>query len=418
VTATNFTVPTDTYIVRAEYARRQIKNVTAPIFFCPSDNLVRPHQRTYAMSGHDMQPENWPPNSDNTTGVGLVWNLAQFHALVRVERNDFDFNLAVRKPELPDEQEAQIQRQKTIGASRDKYATPRAEVEAALLARIWGDNSAPPSDELGGTPSHKPPPATPSSVPAIAKTPKKLAGPPSVKSTIVPAKEEVKLPVVVEPPPAVKPIMSTSEAVIAPTKVKTPSPAPVETLSVTVSKEQKAIPPMPTDDADEKDQHNAIKERIRIQAEALDYSVAFEEFVGNTQGRADVVLRRGERSIACEITVTTPVEYEVGNLTKCLNGKFSHVAAISRSGKKLERIRQLLAESLSPEQCASVAFYSPEEFISKLHDWALDDPMGGATEKGKPRRRLIDLSASGMTEAERKQREDDMLKSLTDAMRR
>jgi hypothetical protein len=99
------------------------------------------------------------------------------------------------------------------------------------------------------------------------------------------------------------------------------------------------------------------------------------------------VLRRGDRSIACVITVTTPVEYEVGNLTKCLNGKFSHVAAISRRRKKLERIRQLLAESLSPEECARVAFYSPEEFVSKLHEWALDDPAGGVTEKGKLRRR-------------------------------
>jgi len=283
-------------------------------------------------------------------------NLEKFHAIARVERNDFDFNLAVRKPEAPDPAHSHVGA--IIAASRQKYATPRAEVEAALLASIRNDT------------------------PAVPTTPAKASQPPAA---------EIQKPVV----------------------------APkAEAAVTTVSGKKEAALPASADDADEEGQHNAIKERIRVQAEALDYSVAFEEFVGDTQGRADVVLRRGDRSIACEITVTTPVEYEVGNLTKCLQGKFSHVAAISRSRKKLERIRQLLAESLPPEECASVAFYSPEEFISKLHDWALNDPAGGATEKGKPHRRVIDLNAPGLTEAERKQREEDMLKSLTDLMRR
>jgi hypothetical protein len=263
-----------------------------------------------------------------------------------VERNDHDFNLAVRKPELEPVSDPQA----IIAASRAKYATPRAEVEAALLASI---RNAPP---------------------AAAEPPKAEAHPPAV----------------------------------------TPK---IDAATPTVSEKEKPASSAPVEDADEAGQHNAIKERIRLQAEALDYSVAFEEFVGDTQGRADVVLRRGDRSIACEITVTTPVEYEVGNLTKCLKGKFTHVAAISRSRKKLERIRQLLTEAF-PQECANVAFYSPEEFISQLHDWAMSDPAGGTTEKGKPRRRLIDLSAAGLTEDERRQREADMLKSLADLMRR
>ena len=139
--------------------------------------------------------------------------------------------------------------------------------------------------------------------------------------------------------------------------------------------ESSEIPKAATQESeDEEGQHNAIKERIRVQAETLDYSVTFEEFVAGSQGRADVVLRRGHHSIACEITVTTPVEYEVANLTKCLKADFRHVAAISRNGKKLARIQQLLLETASPEQIARVGFYLPEEFISKLYDWALARP--------------------------------------------
>jgi type IV secretion system coupling TraD/TrwB family protein len=169
---------------------------------------------------------------------------------------------------------------------------------------------------------------------------------------------------------------------------------------------------------EEEGQHNALKERIRVQAETLEYSVTFEESVAGSQGRADVVLRRGTHSIACEITVATPVEYEVANLTKCLKADYWHVAAISRNRKKLERIQELLSQTAAPEQIARVGFYIPEEFISKLYDWAMDDPGGAAVERNKPNKRKIAFDTVQMTDGERREREAEMLKSLAEVMKR
>ena len=56
------------------YGKRALRDAVEPMFLCPSDRLVRGRPRTYIMSGHDMQPENWPPSPFNTTGVGLAWN--------------------------------------------------------------------------------------------------------------------------------------------------------------------------------------------------------------------------------------------------------------------------------------------------------------------------------------------------------
>lgn len=97
-------------------------------------------------------------------------NLEKFHAIARVERNDFDFNLALRKPELPDGDEAQERREKIIAASRAKYATPRTDVEAALLARVRGNTPpAPPSQ----SPVILPPAEVPkAAVPPVAETQK------------------------------------------------------------------------------------------------------------------------------------------------------------------------------------------------------------------------------------------------------
>ena len=88
-----------------------------------------------------------------------IKNLEKFHAIVRVERNDFDFNLAVRKPELAENPETRAE--EVIAASRKKYGTPRAEVEAALLAGVRGE---------------QPPPEPPkASEPPIADMPKPAA---------------------------------------------------------------------------------------------------------------------------------------------------------------------------------------------------------------------------------------------------
>ncbi|MDE2106436.1 MAG: type IV secretion system DNA-binding domain-containing protein, partial [Patescibacteria group bacterium] len=148
-------------------------------------------------------------------------NLEKFHAICRVERNDFDFNIAVRKPETPGNAQAHIE--EIITASRRKYATPRGEVEAALLASIRED---------------KPKPATPkpaSPLPQIQPTPQ-------TATPTVSGKEEV----VVPPMPAATP----------PTKPETKPPT------------ERATAP-PRDLGRGGAQHQAIQKRVKETAEAL-----------------------------------------------------------------------------------------------------------------------------------------------------
>ena len=274
--------------------------------------------------------------------VKILKNLEKFHAICRVERNDYDFNIAVRKPELPDNTQSHIET--IIAASRAKYATPRAEVEAALLASIREDKSLP-----------------------LAK------------------------------------------AVVTPK---------ADTVAPTVSRKEEVIASPTVDDAEDENQHNAIKERIQVQAEALDFTVSLEEMIPPGKGRADMVLRRGNRIVACEISVKSPIEYEVGNIHKCLLGGFADVAFISANRSKLERIRQIFQSSATKEQSDCVAFYSPDSFISRLHDWAADDPAGAEAERGKPRKRKIPLVSGLLSDAERQVREKEMLRQIKEAMQR
>jgi len=46
-------------------------------FLCPSDKMTHSGvARSYAMSGHDMSPLNWPAGAQAVSGVGLKWDKA------------------------------------------------------------------------------------------------------------------------------------------------------------------------------------------------------------------------------------------------------------------------------------------------------------------------------------------------------
>jgi len=230
-----------------------------------------------------------------------------------------------------------------------------------------------------------------------------------------------------EPPPSKLPPQLSKPAYPSLPKDSETKAAKALKTSETVAKQIKSSVPVPKSgempfDADvpeEDTQHNAIKNRISTEAETLEYTVTSEEFVPGTKKRIDVVLHRGNRTIACEVSVTNTVEYEAAtNITKCLEAGFAHVAAICSDRRKLAKIKQRVAEVSPADQATKVGFYVPDEFILKLFDWATEDPEGVVIERGKPRRRKIALNTVQLTDGERRQREDDMLSSLAEAMKR
>ena len=333
--------------------------------------------------------------------VKSLKNLAKFHAIARVERNDFDFNLAVRKPELPDEAEASGQRDKIIAASRAKYATPRAEVEAVLLARIWGDKPTPPPDDSGSTPA--PPPPTKPKPPASAVSkpiarpavehPKLLEAPrtsETPKASEVPKTPAPFVPVEIAPPILEKPTVVASEKeiplILTPAPVKAsatpqmPEAKPIMAepaapqLVALVPKVAEEIPKSATAEKPKTKnpgkggtRHKSIQKRLQTEAAKLGFLAESEkQLAKGAMEAADVVLRRGHLGIAVEISVTTSVDHEFGNVQKCLDAGFSRVAVVSTGRKQLDAIAAAVQGGLGTETAAKVGYYTPDEFLDEL----------------------------------------------------
>jgi DNA helicase HerA-like ATPase len=113
-------------------------------------------------------------------------------------------------------------------------------------------------------------------------------------------------------------------------------------------------------------EHTYLQELIKRWAEERGFRAAVEEQIPGTKESIDVALYRGDVRIACEITVTTPLDYEVGNVEKCLAAGFGHVAVISLKKGRLEKLDKLLASTLPSESYRRVHLFTPEELLAFL----------------------------------------------------
>jgi hypothetical protein len=294
-------------------------------------------------------------------------SLATGTAVARIERRDYDFNLSIPLPEEPDQEEAKKHRQEVITASREKYAVPRAEVET-MLRRIWE------SEQRPEKPSPKP----------AAKEEKPTPPKPTPVEPAAPIPPQPEIPTPEAKPPAVS--------------------------------ERKA-PARPADLGRGGAQHQAIQQRIKQAAEELGFRSTIEKQILDGQGSVDLLLERSDQSFACEISISTTIDHEVGNVAKCLKAGFPTVAVICLDAERLEKIGAAVAGSLGPDIAARVIYSEPDQFIVRLRTL---EPPPAKTPEAPVTRRGYKITRSGpkLTPEEQKQREEAAIRSIAETMRR
>jgi hypothetical protein len=63
--------------------------------------------------------------------------------------------------------------------------------------------------------------------------------------------------------------------------------------------------------------------------------------------KIDLALERTDRRIAVEIAITTTIDWEVGNVAKCLDAGFPLVAVIGTTERKLAQLKEAMVASFS-----------------------------------------------------------------------
>jgi hypothetical protein len=143
-------------------------------------------------------------------------------------------------------------------------------------------------------------------------------------------------------------------------------------------------------------EHQYLQELVKRLAEAKGYLVTIEQPILEGRGSVDVSIEREGWKLACEISVTSTVEQEVGNVEKCLAAGFDQVVLLSMKTGRLRRVRAALEKRLSEEVLSRVHFLSPEEFsafLDKAPESHGESMVGGYKVKVKYRRPSGDAEA-------------------------
>jgi hypothetical protein len=162
-------------------------------------------------------------------------------------------------------------------------------------------------------------------------------------------------------------------------------------------------------------QHQAIQKRIKEAAEGLGFRSVIEKQVLDGQGSVDLWLERNGQSIACEISISTTIDHEVGNVAKCLKAGLPKVAVICSDEERLRKISKAVSGSLGAESAARVEYFQPDAFITYLNALKPPVPQPTETQYGgyKVKRSVPKLSA-----LEQKQKEDIANRIMAETMRR
>jgi tRNA threonylcarbamoyladenosine modification (KEOPS) complex Cgi121 subunit len=129
-----------------------------------------------------------------------------------------------------------------------------------------------------------------------------------------------------------------------------------------------------------------------------------------------VVLRRGKKTVACEICVRNTAEYEIHNAHKCLKAGFQQIIVICPNQRKLTNLQQAIKQSVTQEEQTYFSFRTPKEIQKDIGDWAAADPEGGREEKSKQQKQNQSFDTKLSIE-ERKVEEAIMRKKLSEKMK-
>ena len=302
-------------------------------------------------------------------GTEDIQGLGVGEAICRVERSDFDFNLSVSLPDEPDAAEESRTRERVIDASRKAFATPRAEVEAVLRSAL--ESQAPTRQEKRE----------------------------EAKSNL-PAKDEK----TIAPTPAPEPVQQLD------TKPSPPPPPLVEIPKVEVPKP--VVPDAPKELGKGGQKHKYLQQFIKQWAQGMGYMTVIEKPVPG--GQVDVALEKNGRKIACEISVTTSIEHEAGNIRKCLDADFDHVVLVVPEQKRIESFQKALREGLSEKETSRFRVLTPDELFAFIEEQDALDASHSKTIRGYK----VNVSHRVVDRSTKEQRMATLSKILADSLKR
>jgi len=161
-------------------------------------------------------------------------------------------------------------------------------------------------------------------------------------------------------------------------------------------------------------EHKYLQNLIKRLAESRNWRAVIEQQILGGAGSVDVSLEKDSRSIACEISVSSTVELELGNIQKCLAAGYERVIAISPDRKFLGQLRKTAESDLAKDTRDKVLFMSPDEFVA----WLEGQEAQAAAKTETVRGYRVKVQYTPLAEREKETKKQAISEVVLRAMRR
>ncbi|MBI3894351.1 MAG: type IV secretion system DNA-binding domain-containing protein [Acidobacteria bacterium] len=129
-------------------------------------------------------------------------------------------------------------------------------------------------------------------------------------------------------------------------------------------------------------QHKYLQHLIKQLAEERGFRASIEETILNGAGRVDVSLVRGKSRIACEISVTTNQDQELGNVEKCLAAGYTGVLLVGSNERHIKALAKFVEENMDESDQGKVRYLVPERLTEYLDSLGEAPPPTEQTVRG------------------------------------
>jgi len=161
-------------------------------------------------------------------------------------------------------------------------------------------------------------------------------------------------------------------------------------------------------------QHRYLQTLIKKMAEEKGFRATVEQPTPDGQGKVDVSLERDGKKIACEISITSTPDYELGNIEKCLAAGYEKVVLCAPDKKALEKIRSLTSQRLNDQEQGRVFFLNTDELFFFLEEEAAKE--AGKEERVKGYR--VKVKYQPVNAAEKQTKREAVAKVIIGALKR
>ena len=115
------------------------------------------------------------------------------------------------------------------------------------------------------------------------------------------------------------------------------------------------------------DRHKEIQSQLQQAAHAKGLSAVIEKHIGKGQ-HIDILINTGQDEIAFEISISTSVEHEIGNIKKCIDAGFKTIWCISDDQNHLNQMKDKVQESFDVSN-HKIKFYSVDQALKVINDF-------------------------------------------------